>query len=158
VNYASFATTAFGNTPSPAAPARAVLALRAPARARAITAPAPRGLDAPVARRTQTAPSAPPVVARSPQSRTMAAAPRHLSAARAQVWQRRIQVRTAALATAAQRHTAVTAALAQVAAARAALEQVRQQRQAQHESRLEAKAARRAAARALSPRTHGARQ
>jgi hypothetical protein len=156
VNYTPFATSAFGNVPAPAAPARPLVAL-GPAAVRAVRAPAPTGLDAPVAKQshpTRPALAALTVVPRAGSVR--AVAPRNLSGAREHAWQRHVQLDAARVQATLQRHAAMGAGLARFEAARAALEQHEQQRKAQLEARLKVKQERQAAARAAH--THGVRR
>lgn len=153
LNFQPVAPAEYGDTPSPAAQARPpILALRVPAAARAaIRAPAPTGLDAPVAKKVRVARAASP--ARSPRAlSTTARAPAGLKPAQAQVWRRAAALRASAFTVAAQRAQARVARAQARAQAQQALVQRLEQRKAQHETRLKARQARQAAARAASTR------
>ncbi|MGD0991059.1 MAG: right-handed parallel beta-helix repeat-containing protein [Gemmatimonadales bacterium] len=140
-----------GSAPSPAARALPILALRAPAGVRAVKAPAPTGLDAPVVKKVRVARAASP--ARSPRAlSTTARAPVGLKPAQAQVWRRAAALRASAFTVAAQRAQARVARAQARAQAQQALVQRLEQRKAQHETRLKARQARQAAARAASTR------
>ena len=156
LTFIPFAESAFGNTPSPAAPARPAIALRPPAAARAVGASEPVGPGTPVTRKPRAVPAASFAVAPAPRAPAALGAPPHLTGARAQSWQQLAARRTQALAAAGQRRAAIAAAQAQVAATRAAAEQRHEQRRADLEAKRKARQARQAARAAAA--THGVRQ
>ncbi len=143
-----------GSTPSPAVRALPFLALRAPAGVRAVKAPAPTGLDAPVAQKVRVARAA--SAARSPRAlATGARVPAGLKPAQARVWQRAAALRTSASTVAAQRVQARAARAQARTQAQQARAQLIEQRKAQHETKLKARQARQAAARAALPSARG---
>jgi len=158
VNFQPFATAEFGATPPPAAPARTILALRSPS-GRAARAPAPTGLDAPVAHKARptVAPRVTVARAAAPSARA-GSQPVRSGVALKGAWQRSVQQRPASLSSAAQRHAALGAAVAQLNAQVASRELRIQQHKAALDARLKAKQARQAAARAALPHNHGVRQ
>jgi len=157
VNVSPYATTEFGATPPPAAPARTILAARSSS-GRVVRAPAPTGLDAPVAHKTRPTVAPRVTAARAAAPGARAGTQPARSGVLKGAWQRTVQQRPASLSSAAQRHAALGAAVARLNAQLTSRELRIQQHKAALDARLKAKQARQAAARAALPRGHGVRQ